>query len=170
MRRTAGVDRGSLFPYSYSIINSFAESLFAIFRILGSARLRSEPASIGKTVDMVTCVDPDPASLAYARRHAQASDPFVAGRAERVPFADRSSDHTACITARCFVAAPRHALREMVRVTRRRPVPGLLSHVRLLYSAVLRAVPSGVQRRLTARSGRRVRDARSAAVARARGH
>lgn len=81
----------------------------------------------------VTGVDPDPNWLAYARAQAQEGECFVVGRAERLPFADRSFDRTTCITALCFIADQRNALREMIRVTRHRLVLGLLNRNSLLY-------------------------------------
>jgi SAM-dependent methyltransferase len=81
----------------------------------------------------ITGVDPEPTWLAYARAQAQAGERFVVGRAERLPFADRSFDRTTCITALCFIAEQRTALREMIRVTRRRLVLGLLNRNSLLY-------------------------------------
>ena len=81
----------------------------------------------------VTGVDPDPSWLAYARAQAQPDERFVVGRAERLPFADRSFDRTTCITALCFIADQRQALREMIRVTRHRLVLGLLNRNSLLY-------------------------------------
>jgi SAM-dependent methyltransferase len=81
----------------------------------------------------VSGVDPDPQWLAYARSLAGLGEDYVAGRAEQLPFADRSFDCTACVTALCFVAEQRQALREMLRVTRRRLVLGLLNRHSLLY-------------------------------------
>ena len=81
----------------------------------------------------VTGVDPDPTWLAYARAQAQAGERFIVGRAERLPFADRSFDRTTCITALCFIADQRNALREMIRVTRQRLMLGLLNRNSLLY-------------------------------------
>jgi SAM-dependent methyltransferase len=81
----------------------------------------------------VTGVDPDPQWLTYARARAQPGERFVEGRAERLPFADRSFDCTASITALCFIAEQKQALREMMRVTRRRLVLGLLNRHSLLY-------------------------------------
>ena len=84
----------------------------------------------------VTGLDPDPACLAYARTQAQPGEQFVEGRAERLPFADRSFDFTASVTAFCFIADQRQALQEMLRVTRRRLVLGLLNRCSLLHRRV----------------------------------
>jgi len=80
-----------------------------------------------------TGIDPDFQWLAYAGVLARPSECFVEGRAERLPFADRSFDWTASVTALCFIAEQRQALREMLRVTRRRVVLGLLNQRSLLY-------------------------------------
>jgi hypothetical protein len=63
----------------------------------------------------------------------QGDERFVDGRAERLPFADGSIDLTTCITALCFIAEERQALREMLRVTRQRLVLGLLNRSSLLH-------------------------------------
>jgi len=80
-----------------------------------------------------TGVDPNPQWLAYARGLAQPGERFIEGRAEQLPFADRSFEVTASVTALCFIAEQRQALREMLRVTRRRVVLGLLNERSLLY-------------------------------------
>lgn len=81
----------------------------------------------------VTGIDPDPRSLDYARKQARSAEQFVAGHAERLPFADHSFEYVACITALCFIVDQQQALREMLRVTRRRLVLGLLNRSSLLY-------------------------------------
>lgn len=81
----------------------------------------------------VTGIDPVPQWLAFARTQAQSGEQFIEGRAERLPVADLSFDCTVCIAALCFIADPRQALREMLRVTRRRLVLGLLNRKSLLY-------------------------------------
>lgn len=80
-----------------------------------------------------TGLDPDDDWLAYAQAQARPGERFVQGRAERLPFPDRSVDCTTCITALCFVAGQEQALREMLRVTRRRIVLGLLNRASLLW-------------------------------------
>lgn len=84
----------------------------------------------------VSGVDPDPAWLAYARTQAQPGEQFVEGRAEQLPFRDRSFDGTVSVTALCFIDDQRHALQEMLRVTRRRVVLGLLNRNSLLHRQV----------------------------------
>jgi SAM-dependent methyltransferase len=81
----------------------------------------------------VTGLDPDLSWLAYARGRSMVGELFVAGRAEQLPFCDRSFDRTISVTALCFVADQRQALREMLRVTRTRLVLGLLNRYSLLH-------------------------------------
>jgi SAM-dependent methyltransferase len=78
-------------------------------------------------------VDPNEEWLAYAHTHAAHGERYVAGRVESLPFPDRSFDFTVSVTALCFVARQRQALRELIRVTRRRFVLGLLNRRSLLY-------------------------------------
>lgn len=78
-------------------------------------------------------LDPDLAWLRYARAHAHAGEPCVGGRAERLPFADRAFDYAVAVTSLCFVPDQDAALRELVRVTRKRIALGLLNRRSLLY-------------------------------------
>jgi SAM-dependent methyltransferase len=84
----------------------------------------------------VSGVDPDPKWLAYASQQAQPGEQFVEGRAEQLPFRDRSFDGVVSVTALCFIDEQRHALQEMLRVTRRRVVLGLLNRNSLLHRQV----------------------------------
>lgn len=84
----------------------------------------------------VTGIDPDREWLAYARQQAQPGEQFVEGRAEQLPFEDRSFDGAVSVTALCFIDEQRHALQEMLRVTRRRVVLGLLNRNSLLHRQV----------------------------------
>jgi SAM-dependent methyltransferase len=84
----------------------------------------------------VSGVDPDAASLAYARTQSQPGEQFVEGRAEQLPFRDCSFDGAVSVTALCFIDEQRHALQEMLRVTRRRVVLGLLNRNSLLHRQV----------------------------------
>ncbi len=64
-------------------------------------------------------VDPDPAMLAAARKHAaeaNVSAMFLEGRVENLPFPDASFDRVTAVTVLCFVADAVKALREMARV------------------------------------------------------
>ena len=81
----------------------------------------------------VVGLDPNGDSLTYANTHAADGERYVAGLAESLPFPDRSFDFTASVTALCFISRQEQALRELVRVTRRRFVLGLLNHHSLLY-------------------------------------
>jgi SAM-dependent methyltransferase len=78
-------------------------------------------------------LDPDAVSLTYANSHAADGERYVAGLAEALPFPDRSFDFTASVTALCFISRQEQALRELVRVTRRRFVLGLLNCHSLLH-------------------------------------
>jgi SAM-dependent methyltransferase len=88
-------------------------------------------AFAARATGAVVGLDPNLAWLAYARAHSAAS--YVAGRAELLPFPDKSFDFSICVTALCFVADEERALRELLRVTRRRLVLGLLNRHSLLY-------------------------------------
>ncbi len=81
----------------------------------------------------VVGLDPNEDWLAYARRRATAAERYVAGQAESLPFADASFDCTISVTALCFIERQDQALRELLRVTRRRFVLGLLNRHSLLY-------------------------------------
>lgn len=78
-------------------------------------------------------LDPDRTWLSYANRHLTHGERYVAGRAEALPFPDRSFDFSVSVAALCFVANQKQALREQLRVTRRRFVVGLLNRHSLLY-------------------------------------
>lgn len=88
-------------------------------------------------------LDPDADSLSYARKHATNEEQYVAGRAESLPFSDQSFDYTIAVTSLCFVSDQERALRELVRVTRRRFVLGLLNRRSLLHMQKGRAGGSG---------------------------
>ena len=81
----------------------------------------------------VVGLDPDVAWLDFAQSHGKGAESYCAGRAERLPFADRSFDRTVSVTALCFVDDVRGALREMLRVTRKRIAVGLLNRHSLLH-------------------------------------
>lgn len=86
-----------------------------------------------QTTGLVVGVDPNEGWLSYANAHSGNKEFYVAGRAEALPFPDQSFDFTVSVTALCFVSDQQHALRELVRVTRRRFVLGLLNRYSLLY-------------------------------------
>lgn len=67
----------------------------------------------------VTGVDPDPAMLDAARKRAGQAGLTIAtapGRAEQLPFPDRSFDVVTAVTVLCFVEDARGAMLEIVRV------------------------------------------------------
>jgi SAM-dependent methyltransferase len=88
-------------------------------------------------------LDPDREALDYARSRTEFGERYVAGMAESLPFADRSFDVAISVTALCFVRRQQQALRELVRVARRRIVLGLLNRRSLLYLAKGRHGGSG---------------------------
>jgi SAM-dependent methyltransferase len=81
----------------------------------------------------VVALDPDPAWIELARARGGGTERYCRGRAEALPFPDRSFDYTVSVTALCFAAEERASLREMLRVTRRRFALGLLNRHSLLY-------------------------------------
>jgi SAM-dependent methyltransferase len=78
-------------------------------------------------------VDPDLAWLRFALERASPNEGYIAGRAERLPFGDRSFDRTIAVTSLCFIRPEREALREIVRVTRKRVALGLLNRHSFLH-------------------------------------
>jgi ubiquinone/menaquinone biosynthesis C-methylase UbiE len=82
---------------------------------------------------VATGLDPDEAWLDFARAHAAAGETYLGGVAQALPFADRSFDLALSVTALCFVPEERRALKEMLRVTRRRFAIGLLNRGSLLH-------------------------------------
>jgi SAM-dependent methyltransferase len=77
-------------------------------------------------------LDPDLDWLGFAQAHATTGEVYVGGRSERLPFPDRSFDCAIAVTSLCFVRDQEAALREIVRVTRRRVAIGLLNRRSLL--------------------------------------
>jgi len=94
----------------------------------------------------VVGLDPDLASLRFAHERVEANETYAAGRAERLPFRDRSFDRTIAVTSLCFIRAEREALSEIVRVTRKRVALGLLNRHSLLYLQKGRHGGSGAYR------------------------
>jgi SAM-dependent methyltransferase len=94
----------------------------------------------------VVGLDPDFSAVAFARAHAAAAECYCGGRAEALPFRDASFDRAVSVTALCFVDEPRLALREILRVTRRRFAIGLLNRHSLLYLQKGRAGGAGAYR------------------------
>lgn len=81
----------------------------------------------------VVGLDPNREWLAYAASRTAQGERYVAGRAEALPFPDKSFDYAISVTALCFVADEARALRELVRVTRRRFALGLLNRRSVLW-------------------------------------
>jgi SAM-dependent methyltransferase len=81
----------------------------------------------------VTGVDVDANALDFARQRSGPGVSYVEGDARRLPFTDQSFDQVVSITALCFVDDWPRALAEIVRVTRRRFVFGLLNRHSLLW-------------------------------------
>lgn len=73
--------------------------------------------------------------LRFADEHSESSIGFVAADARQLPFCDNSFDLVVSVTALCFIQDEKQALREMLRVARRRVVLGLLNRHSLLYLA-----------------------------------
>lgn len=85
------------------------------------------------TEGLVVGLDPNQTWINYANTHTEHAERYVIGRAESLPFPDRSFDLTISVTALCFVKEQELALRELIRVTRQRFVLGLLNRRSLLY-------------------------------------
>ena len=78
-------------------------------------------------------LDPNVSWLDFARAHGAGNEQYCAGSAESLPFSDRSFDLAVSVTALCFIEDPRRALQQILRVTRKRFVIGLLNRHSLLY-------------------------------------
>ena len=81
----------------------------------------------------VTGIDPDAGMLRFAAAHAAAGERYLFGDARTLPFPAGAFDLCVCITALCFIPEQSRALAEMLRMTRRRLVLGLLNRHSLLY-------------------------------------
>lgn len=95
---------------------------------------------------VVTGLDPDAASLDFARAHSSPALRWVDGDARALPFADASFDHLLSIAALCFINDERRAVAECVRVARRRFAIGWLNRASLLYWQKGRGGGSGAYR------------------------
>lgn len=82
---------------------------------------------------VLTGLDVDESALSFAQQHRPANVQFVLGDARQLPFGDRSFDRVMSVTALCFIEDWARALAEIVRVTRRRFVVGLLNRNSLLW-------------------------------------
>ncbi|MBA3034622.1 MAG: class I SAM-dependent methyltransferase [Gammaproteobacteria bacterium] len=81
----------------------------------------------------VAGLDLDPAVAAFAHASMHPPLPCVVADMTALPFADRSFDCTISVTALCFVADELKALKEIIRVARRRFALGLLNRASLLH-------------------------------------
>jgi SAM-dependent methyltransferase len=81
----------------------------------------------------VTGVDVDQAALDFAQAHGVKAERYLHGDARKLPFPDRSFDVCVSVTALCFIPEEDRALREMLRVSRRRIAIGLLNRRSMLY-------------------------------------
>lgn len=94
----------------------------------------------------VVGLDPNASWLQFAGTHGSGNERYCVGRAESLPFADRSFDLAVSVAALCFIEDPRRALREILRVTRKRFAIGLLNRHSLLYLQKGRSGGSGSYR------------------------
>jgi SAM-dependent methyltransferase len=81
----------------------------------------------------ITGLDLDAGMVDFARSHAAGRENYVLGDARQLPFPDRAFDLCVSVTSLCFIPEQSKALREMLRVTRRRFAIGLLNRHSLLY-------------------------------------
>ena len=100
----------------------------------------------------VVSLDLDPAAVAYARESQAPPLSCVAANMTALPFADRSFDCVISVTALCFVEDEAKAIKEIVRVARRRFGLGLLNRDSLLYRAKSRDAGSYAGARWHSRS------------------
>lgn len=84
-------------------------------------------------VGSVIGTDIDLDMLRFAAGHSAQGIGLVASDARRLPFRDGSFDLVVSITALCFIREEKQVLREMLRVSRRRVVLGLLNRHSILY-------------------------------------
>lgn len=78
-------------------------------------------------------VDIDAASIDFARRRDPGGASYAVADARALPYPDASFDLVVSVAALCFIAEASVAVREIVRVTRRRFAIGLLHRKSLLY-------------------------------------
>ncbi|HPW56748.1 MAG TPA: class I SAM-dependent methyltransferase [Thermoanaerobaculaceae bacterium] len=81
----------------------------------------------------VTGVDTNPEWVAYARRQGTGNASYEVADARALPYEAASFDLVVSVTALCFIEEERAAVREMVRVARRRVAIGLLNRRSLLW-------------------------------------
>lgn len=78
-------------------------------------------------------IDPDEEALQLARSLTARDERYEPGRGEALPFADGAFDFSVSVAALCFIPDERQAVREMLRVTRKRFAIGLLHRRSLLW-------------------------------------
>ena len=83
--------------------------------------------------DRVVGADIDLDMLRFAAGHSARGIGFVTADARQLPFRNKSFDQVVSVTALCFIQDEKQALREMLRIARRRVVLGLLNRHSLLY-------------------------------------
>ena len=103
-------------------------------RFAGEAKLR------------VVGLDPNASWVDFARAHRKGSEQYCVGTAETLPFVDQSFDTSISVTALCFVDDARRAVREILRVTRKRFAVCLLNRHSMLYLQKGRDGGSGAYR------------------------
>jgi len=91
-------------------------------------------------------VDPIREWLDYAKTHSTKAEQYVSGIAEALPFPEHAFDFTVSVTALCFIKRQEDALREIVRVTRKRFALGLLNRHSILYRQKGRGGGAGAYR------------------------
>lgn len=94
----------------------------------------------------VVGIDPDEAALQFARTRAVRGEEYRNARGEALPFAHGEFDYSLSVAALCFIPDERAAVREMLRVTRKRFAIGLLNRHSLLWRAKGRGGGSGAYR------------------------
>ncbi|MFO8082824.1 MAG: class I SAM-dependent methyltransferase [Desulfobacterales bacterium] len=87
----------------------------------------------GSNRGTVIGIDINPRWVDYARRQNSAGASYVVADAGELPFKDNAFDLVMSVAALCFIADINAAIREMVRVTRRRFAVGLLNRHSLLW-------------------------------------
>lgn len=80
----------------------------------------------------VTGLEPDPAMNDFAKSKEDRIN-YIEGNALALPFADKSFDYCSAVTSLCFISEPEKAVIEMLRVSRKGVVLGLLNRHSLLY-------------------------------------
>lgn len=103
-----------------------------------------------------TGLDTSLAMTTWAAQSDQKSHHVVAN-ALSLPFGNHSFDYTTAITSLCFITTQQAALHEMLRVTRKRIVLGLLNRHSLLYWKKGRGGGSGAYRGAHWHSAREIR-------------